>query len=167
MSYSSIYTITELTSPLGPITLISSEKGLSRLLFEPSRRAIQNFKAASIPFNMMKAENSYFAQQLIEYFEGRRKEFTIPLDLEGTSFRKKVWQALLSIPYGKTTSYGRIANQIGNPKSSRAVGQACGANPVPIIVPCHRVLTSSGKMGGYSGGIHIKNALLKLEGVIL
>jgi len=167
MNYLSIYTITEFTSPLGSITLISSEKGLSQLLFEPSCLSIQNFKTASIPFNIVKAEDSNFAQQLIEYFEGKRKEFNIPLDLKGTSFRKKVWSALLSIPYGQTMSYGQIANYIGNPKASRAVGQACGANPVPIIVPCHRVLTSSGKMGGYTGGIHIKNALLKIEGVIL
>lgn len=167
MNYGSIYTITELKSPLGPITLISTEKGLNSLLFEPSYLSIQNFQTASIPLNIINAQDSNAAQQLIEYFEGRRKEFAIPLDLDGTPFRKKVWKALLSIPYGQTMSYGQIASHIGKPKASRAVGQACGANPVPIIVPCHRVLTSSGSLGGYTGGTHIKNALLKLEGVIL
>jgi methylated-DNA-[protein]-cysteine S-methyltransferase len=103
----------------------------------------------------------------MEYFEGRRKAFTIPLDINGTPFHREVWRALLTIPYGKTKSYGQIAQQIGKPRAPRAVGQACGANPIPIIIPCHRVLTSTGKIGGYTGGIDIKNALLKLEGVTL
>jgi O-6-methylguanine DNA methyltransferase len=162
-----IYTITEFTSPLGKITLLSSSKGLCRLLFEPSQPSITNLENASIPYKITHEKDSPTASQLMEYFEGRRKAFTIPLDINGTPFHREVWRALLTIPYGKTKSYGQIAQQIGKPRAPRAVGQACGANPIPIIIPCHRVLTSTGKIGGYTGGIDIKNALLKLEGVTL
>ena len=100
------------------------------------------------------------------YFAGRRKKFSLPLDLRGTEFQKRCWQALLKIPYGKTCSYADIARQVGSPRSFRAVGQANHNNPVAIIVPCHRVVTSDGKLGGYGGGLAMKEKLLRLEGAM-
>ena len=105
-------------------------------------------------------------QQLDEYFHNKRKIFNIPLDIQGTEFQKKVWHELLKSPFGKTVSYKTIAQRIGDIKSIRAVGGANGANPIPIIIPCHRVVNSDGTIGGYSGGIKIKEKLLELEGSI-
>ncbi|MCE1189130.1 MAG: methylated-DNA--[protein]-cysteine S-methyltransferase [Ignavibacteria bacterium] len=101
--------------------------------------------------------------QLLEYFAGTRKTFDIPLDMEGTPFQKKVWKQLTRIPYGKTVSYKDVAVKIKQPEAVRAVGMANGANPVPIIVPCHRVINANGKLGGYSGGLDIKIQLLDME----
>ena len=101
--------------------------------------------------------------QLAEYFSGERKNFDLPLKLSGTEFQVSVLEALLEIPYGETTSYGAIAKQIGRPKAVRAVGAANGRNPIPIIVPCHRVIGSSGDLTGFGGGLDTKEALLRLE----
>jgi methylated-DNA-[protein]-cysteine S-methyltransferase len=101
--------------------------------------------------------------QLTEYFSGQRKDFDLPLTLNGTEFQVSVLEALLEIPYGETTSYGAIAKQIGRPKAVRAVGAANGRNPIPIIVPCHRVIGSSGDLTGFGGGLDTKEALLRLE----
>jgi len=101
--------------------------------------------------------------QLAEYFSGERKDFDLPLKLSGTEFQVSVLEALLEIPYGETTSYGAIAKQIGRPKAVRAVGAANGRNPIPIIVPCHRVIGSSGDLTGFGGGLDTKEALLRLE----
>jgi O-6-methylguanine DNA methyltransferase len=101
--------------------------------------------------------------QLREYFAGRRRQFQLPLDLRGTSFQEEVWKALLEIPYGRTLSYAQLARNIARPKAIRAVGAANGANPVPIIVPCHRVVASGGALGGYGGGLALKKRLLALE----
>jgi len=101
--------------------------------------------------------------QLNEYFDKKRKTFDVPLKLEGTEFQKRDWRELLKIPYGETKSYGEIAKDLGIPKGDRAVGLANNRNPVSIIVPCHRVIGSDGKLVGYGGGLHIKEALLKLE----
>ncbi|MEL7185581.1 MAG: methylated-DNA--[protein]-cysteine S-methyltransferase [Pseudomonadota bacterium] len=102
-------------------------------------------------------------QQLTEYFAGERKEFDLPLSLHGTEFQVSVLEALQEIPYGETTSYGVIAKRIGRPKAVRAVGAANGRNPIPIIVPCHRVIGSSGDLTGFGGGLDTKEALLRLE----
>lgn len=102
-------------------------------------------------------------KQILEYLEGERKEFTLPLLIKGTKFQEKVWNALLQIPYGETRTYGEIAKQIGNEKASRAVGGANHNNPIMIVVPCHRVIGSNKKLVGYAGGLDIKEALLKLE----
>ena len=101
--------------------------------------------------------------QLNEYFAGKRSRFEVPLDLRGTPFQEKVWRALLDIPYGETRTYAQIAAQIGSPSAVRAVGAANGANPVAIIVPCHRVVATGGGLGGYGGGLEIKKRLLALE----
>jgi len=102
--------------------------------------------------------------QLEEYFAGERTEFDVPMELDGTPFQKDVWTELTRIPYGKTISYGELARRVGRPKGPRAVGQANGKNPIPIIVPCHRVLASTG-IGGYGGGLPMKRTLLAVEGV--
>lgn len=102
-------------------------------------------------------------RQLGEYFSGDRREFDIPLDMEGTDFQKKVWHALTEIPYGETRSYGFIAAAIGNPKAARAVGMANNRNPISVIVPCHRVVGADGNLVGYGGGLENKSFLLKLE----
>jgi methylated-DNA-[protein]-cysteine S-methyltransferase len=106
------------------------------------------------------------ARQLQAYFAGDLRVFTLPLDMQGTLFQKRVWSELEKIPYGETRSYMQIASAIGAPKAVRAVGAANGSNPVPIIVPCHRVISSSGKLTGYGGGLPLKQRLLELEGAV-
>ena len=102
-------------------------------------------------------------KQLEEYFSGKRRKFTLPLDLQGTAFDQKVWKATQKIPYGQVRTYKDIAKMIGKPQASRAVGNALGRNPIPILVPCHRVIASNGTLGGYSIGLKIKKSLLNLE----
>lgn len=102
--------------------------------------------------------------ELDEYFNKGRKEFSVPLDIQGTEFQKKVWKELKKIPFGQTKTYKQIAEKIKNPKALRAVGGAIGANPVPIIIPCHRVLNTNGSLGGFSCGLEVKELLLELEG---
>jgi methylated-DNA-[protein]-cysteine S-methyltransferase len=102
-------------------------------------------------------------RQLLEYLDGKRTAFELPLDLRGTPFQRAVWQALLDIPYGQTRSYGDVASALGQPGAMRAVGSANGANPVPLIVPCHRVIAAGGKLGGYGGGLDLKRRLLAME----
>lgn len=101
--------------------------------------------------------------QIAEYLEGRRKEFSVPVRIKGTEFRMRVWEELRRIPYGATITYKQLAERIGNPKAVRAVANACGANPLPIIIPCHRVIASGGRPGGYTGGLDIKLNLLDIE----
>jgi len=105
------------------------------------------------------------ARELEEYFRGERRTFDVPIETKGTPFEEKVWKALREIPYGETRSYGEIAGRIGSPKGARAVGGACGRNPVLIMTPCHRVVGSKGNLTGFTGGLDIKEKLLKLEGV--
>ena len=101
--------------------------------------------------------------QISEYIAGQRKDFSIPLRLEGTEFRLKVWNEMRRIPYGETITYKELARRIGSPDACRAVANACGANPFPILIPCHRVIASGGKTGGYTGGLDIKLRLLEIE----
>ncbi len=104
-------------------------------------------------------------RQLKEYFRGERKTFDVPIQTKGTPFQENVWKALREIPYGETCSYGDIAKKIGCPKGARAVGAACGRNPVLIVTPCHRVVGGNGALTGFTGGLHVKEKLLELEGV--
>lgn len=108
-----------------------------------------------------------YRAQLVEYFSGKREQFTFPLDLRGTDFQKSCWRELLKIPYGQTRSYRQIAEAIGKPKAVRAVGLANGQNPIAIVVPCHRVIASDGTLCGYGGGLRVKEELLRLEGARL
>jgi methylated-DNA-[protein]-cysteine S-methyltransferase len=103
----------------------------------------------------------------LTYLGGKGRAFNLPLDLEGQPrFRMKVWEVLQKIPYGRVRSYGWVARKIGKPKAARAVGGACGANPVPLLVPCHRIVAGDGSLGGFSGGLGVKKRLLRLEGLI-
>jgi len=105
--------------------------------------------------------------QLREYFSRTRREFDLPLDVRGTAFQRAVWAEVAHIPYGATTTYGEIAQRIGRPGAARAVGAAVGANPLPILIPCHRVIGAGGSLTGYGGGLEVKAALLRLEGALL
>ncbi|WP_286262741.1 methylated-DNA--[protein]-cysteine S-methyltransferase [Thalassotalea atypica] len=152
------YTIYD--SPLGEIAITASEQGLTALAFQQG--------ASPIAFNENDEEMpDKFADvvtQLNEYFNGQRTSFELTLAPQGTPFQKKVWQALCQIPCGKTVSYGWIAKKIGNEKAVRAVGTANGANPIALIVPCHRVIGSNQKLTGYAGGLALKAKLLMHEG---
>jgi methylated-DNA-[protein]-cysteine S-methyltransferase len=148
-------------SPVGELKLVASDKGLVAILWEndsPHRVRLSEQVANEKHPVLVETE-----RQLDEYFAGKRKAFSVPLDMRGTRFQQDVWAALLAIPFGETRSYGQLAKQLGNPRASRAVGAANGKNPVSIIVPCHRVIGSSGKLTGFAGGLGTKAHLLNLE----
>ena len=132
-----------------------SEDGLSLLSFVIPRQCQNEGSSTKFARSVLK--------QLNEYFSGKRKVFDLKLDLKGSSFQMKVWKALHSIEYGDTASYGEISKKIKLPNGARAVGGANNRNPIPIIIPCHRVIQSDGKLGGYAGGIELKKALLDIE----
>ena len=146
-------------SPIGRLLLAGDEGGLRLISFPTGSRTRDvepGWMENDAPFVEAK-------RQLVAYFAGELTEFDLPLAPEGTPFQLSVWQALRRIPYGKTVSYGAIAESIGRPSASRAVGAANGANPLPIVVPCHRVIGSTGKLTGFGGGLDTKAALLALE----
>jgi O-6-methylguanine DNA methyltransferase len=147
-------------SPAGPLFLAASTKGLVRLEFEGRE---QKLNRDSIQLQESAPALSPYLQELNEYFAGERREFSFALDLRGTGFQLACWQALLKIPYGETRSYRDIAQAIGHPHAYRAVGMSNNRNPVAIVVPCHRVIASSGSLCGYGGGLDIKRRLLDLE----
>ena len=149
-------------SPVGELKLVASPQGLAAILWEKDSLQRAGFKAAVE--NKKEPVLIEAEKQLKEYFAGKRQKFDLKLDFKGTDFQKKVWKALLSIPFGKTVSYGDIAKKIGSPKAVRAVGAANGKNPIPVIAACHRVIGSSGKLIGYAGGMKTKTILLELEG---
>ena len=147
--------------PLGAMVVAATDKGLAGVWFEGQRHMPDNaaWRVAADHPVLVKATH-----QLAEYFNGQRTHFDLPLDLQGgTSFQQSVWQALLAIPSGATTSYGEISSRIGKPAAVRAVGAAVGRNPVSVIVPCHRVVGRDGALTGYAGGLERKTALLTLE----
>jgi methylated-DNA-[protein]-cysteine S-methyltransferase len=151
-----------ISSPIGRLKLVAGEEGLVAILWDNERpRPVHLADLVENPTHptLLCAE-----RELNEYFSRQRKVFSVALDMRGTSFQKRVWEALLAIPFGETRSYGQIANQLGNPKATRAVGAANGQNPIPIIVPCHRVIGATGKLTGFGGGLEIKDQLLSLEG---
>jgi methylated-DNA-[protein]-cysteine S-methyltransferase len=148
-------------SPVGRLKLVASDEGLVAVLWE-------NDKPNRVRLGAMMADQRHpilldTERQLEQYFAGERKTFSVALDMRGTSFQKNVWEALLAIPFGETRSYGQLAKQLGNSRAMRAVGSANGRNPVSIIVPCHRVIGSSGKLIGFAGGLETKARLLSLE----
>ncbi|MEO6085332.1 MAG: methylated-DNA--[protein]-cysteine S-methyltransferase [Umezawaea sp.] len=150
---------TTIDSPVGPLTLVSAGEGLSGLYMAEQRHrpAPETFgEPDPVPF-------AAAIEQLGEYFDGGRTEFDLPLSLRGTPFQRSVWGELTKIPYGETISYGELAARLGNPAASRAVGLANGKNPVGIVVPCHRVVGSTGDLTGYGGGIERKRHLLAFE----
>jgi len=148
-----------MASPLGPLLLAADDSGLHQILFARDGKAAapdSNWQQSSTPF-------SETVRQLEAYFSGRLKSFNLLLAPQGTPFQQRVWTELCAISYGETISYGELARRIGNPNASRAVGLANGSNPIPIIIPCHRVIGSNGKLTGYGGGLPIKEKLLALE----
>jgi methylated-DNA-[protein]-cysteine S-methyltransferase len=148
-------------TPVGELKLVANDRGLMAVLWENDDPARVKLPAAEE--NPQHPILKQAEQQLREYFKGERKKFTIPLEMFGTDFQKKVWQALLTIPFGETRSYGELAKQIRKPSASRAVGAANGRNPVSILVPCHRVIGASGKLTGFAGGLEAKAKLLSIE----
>lgn len=152
-------------SPIGRLEILASEKGITEIRFAggaPKKTGTGKApaKKPARPANPILAA---CVRELDEYFAGRRTEFTVPLDLEGTPFRKKVWAKLLKVPCGWTTTYGELAKAVGRPGASRAVGGANHHNPVSIIVPCHRVVGAGGSLTGYGGGLARKRWLLEHE----
>jgi methylated-DNA-[protein]-cysteine S-methyltransferase len=141
-------------SPFGPLTLIGGPKGLQGLYFPGRSPALDERDKHT---ELLAAAT----QQLEEYFLGRRTTFELPLDFRGTPFQRSVWSALRRIPYGATTTYGALARELAS--EPRAVGAAVGATPIPIVIPCHRVIGSDGSLTGYGGGLHRKRALLDFE----
>ena len=151
------YTLTD--SPVGEILLLATEKGLSALVFQDGDAAID------LPKDAIHAPSQFdqTIKQLAQYFEKKRTHFDLPLDPQGTKFQKQVWQALTQVKFGKTQSYQWLANKINNPKAVRAVGGANGKNPIALIIPCHRIIGSNGKLTGYAGGLTLKEKLLHHE----
>jgi methylated-DNA-[protein]-cysteine S-methyltransferase len=153
---------THYESPLGSMIVAATARGLAGVWFEGQRHLPDHAKWP------VQAEHPVLRQaqvQLAEYFAGRRSSFDLPLDLQGgTAFQRSVWDALLAIPRGGTTSYGMLSRSIGQPAAVRAVGAAVGRNPLSIVVPCHRVVGADGSLTGYAGGLERKTALLQLEG---
>ncbi|MDD3492195.1 MAG: methylated-DNA--[protein]-cysteine S-methyltransferase [Candidatus Thermoplasmatota archaeon] len=144
-------------APWGDIFMVFTERGITRLCLTEQR--FREEYGEGLPRQM----HGEAQRQLGGYFAGRRQQFTLPLAMRGTPFQGRVWQALLAIPYGQTRPYGWVAERIGVPGAGRAVGNAVGANPIPIVVPCHRVVRGDGSLGGYHYGPEMKRRLLDLE----
>jgi methylated-DNA-[protein]-cysteine S-methyltransferase len=150
----------EADSPLGQLLYVASEHGLRGIYFEQHK----HFRGKGVWTNA--PEHPVLQQamrEMQEFFDGKREQFDVPLDLQGTPFQQAVWQALMRIPFGDTISYGEHAQRVGKPDAARAVGAAIGRNPVSIIVPCHRVVAGNGNITGYAGGLERKRALLAFE----
>ncbi len=157
-----IYTVME--SPVGPLSVAGDDTGLRFILFPAGRRG------AGVQPDWRQSNCGVVTEavrQLCAYFAGRLTRFNLPLAPEGTAFQRTVWRELEKIPYGEVLSYGELANRIGKPKASRAVGAANGLNPIPIVIPCHRVIGSDGRLTGYGGGLPIKEKLLALERAVV
>ncbi len=150
---------TLMKSPIGPLLLAGDETGLRLVHFASGRRP----KSPQRDWTEDRSPFREAIRQLEEYFEGKLKDFDLPLALEGTQFQLLVWRNLRKIPYGETVSYGQLARRIGSPDAARAVGLANGSNPIPIIIPCHRVIGSNGDLTGFGGGLPVKKKLLSLE----
>jgi methylated-DNA-[protein]-cysteine S-methyltransferase len=150
---------TQIASPLGVLLLAADDSGLRHIMFASEVQPPRPDPA----WRQDAAPLTETIRQLQAYFAGDLENFNLPLAPEGTPFQMEVWQRLRDIPYGQTISYGELARRIGNPKASRAVGLANGSNPIPIVIPCHRVIGSNGKLTGYGGGLPIKEKLLALE----
>lgn len=154
-------TTAQMNSPVGELVIVASDAGLRAILWPSERDGRVTFAEPTA-----KGEHPIIEQtisQLEEYLAGERKDFDLPLDLVGTDFQKEVWAGLAKIPYGETQSYGELANELNKPGAARAVGAATGRNPISIVVPCHRLVGSSGKLTGFAGGIDTKRWLLDHE----
>ncbi|RXR05383.1 methylated-DNA--[protein]-cysteine S-methyltransferase [Pseudoxanthomonas composti] len=150
-------------SPVGALLIAASDAGLHGIEFPENRHPLRRTPGWHEGDHPM---IDLARRQLEEYFAGRRQQFTLPLAPAGTDFQRKVWNTLAAIPFGSTWSYGQLALRVGKPSASRAVGAANGRNPLPIVLPCHRVIGSSGAMTGFGGGLPTKEFLLRLEGAL-
>jgi len=151
---------TYLDTPIGTLLIAGDDAALERIAFPRRGKAVKPEPGWQ---ESPRGPVGEAAQQLREYFAGKRTGFDLPLAPEGTAFQRSVWRQLQEIPYGRTISYGELARRVGNPKASRAVGSANGANPLPIVIPCHRVIAGDGTLGGFGGGLPTKQTLLALE----
>ena len=155
---------TTIDSPIGPLGLVATDEGLRAVSWRGDETSVK------LPDDMVEDPDHPIlrqaAHQLGEYFDGNRTSFDMPLDLRGTPFQEAAWRALGDIPYGSTRSYGEQAALIGRPKAVRAIGQANGRNPVPIVLPCHRVIGADGSLTGFGGGLDLKTQLLQHEGAL-
>ena len=151
-------------TPLGPLTALACDAGLMGLWFDYQQHAPGTLDA---PVDDAQRWIAQARDELDLYFAGRLREFKVALAPQGTAFQEAVWRRLCAIRCGDTTSYGRIAREVGSPQASRAVGAAVGRNPITVIVPCHRVIGENGTLTGYAGGLHRKQALLDIEGIVL
>lgn len=149
----------KMNSKIGPMYLVASDKGLHGVFWKETKAPFRNKQHQGRAVEILIEAQT----QLEQYLDGQRRSFDLPLDVQGTSFQKQVWNELSKIPYGKTYSYSDIAKKIKNDKAVRAVGTANGRNPLSLIVPCHRVIAADGTLGGYAGGLPIKEKLLRLE----
>jgi methylated-DNA-[protein]-cysteine S-methyltransferase len=163
MSTNGAIHFTRVDTPHGPLLIAASDEGLVRINFQrgthPLTPELLWVEEREPKHKVLKAA----ARQFRDYFAGKRQDFDLPLAPEGTDFQRKVWKALERIPYGRTITYGELARRVGKPDAARAVGAANGANPLPVIVPCHRVIGADGSLTGYGEGLPIKAALLELE----
>ena len=152
---------------IGPVRLAATDAGLCKIaLGEETPEAFAAWLARWVGPAALAPQAALLqrtVEQLNAYLAGRLRDFDLPLDLRGTPFQRAVWQAVAGVPYGQTATYGQIAAQIGSPGAARAVGAANGANPLPVVIPCHRILGSDGALRGYGGGLHVKQYLLSLE----
>ena len=152
--------------PWGPIWLASTSSGICWISLREGRGAIERGLTCRIPGCTLREDPGAFGEairQMEEYFRGERHHFSLAMAPMGTEFQLRVWKALQEVPYGQTQSYREIAVRVGRPQAARAVGQAVGKNPLPILIPCHRVIQSNGGMGGFTGGLDLKSDLLALE----
>ncbi len=159
-------TYTHTGCPLGQLLVAATQHGICALYMgdthdELKDKLLQAFLGSTL--NRNDTALQHWVGTLIQYLNGQQQQLDIPVDMQGTDFQQRVWNALHTIPYGQTRSYSEIANQIQQPKAFRAVAHACGSNPVPLIIPCHRVVRSDGSLGGYGSGIERKQALLEME----
>jgi methylated-DNA-[protein]-cysteine S-methyltransferase len=163
---SAVYTVVE--TDVGPVRLAATDEGLCKIaLGMETPESFASWLARHVGPATQEAESRLLtraATQLNAYLDDDLREFDLPLDLRGTSFQRSVWRAVADVRYGQTVTYSEIAARIGRPNAIRAVGAANGANPLPILIPCHRVIGRDGTLRGYGGGLHIKEALLSLEG---
>jgi O-6-methylguanine DNA methyltransferase len=147
---------------------LANDEGILNLIWSPDQKEVEENlpKIADLEVGAAVRRNlERLRREIAEYHSGTRKKFTVQAAPQGTEFQQKVWQALLGIPYGKSMTYGELADQIGHPGASRAVGSACGKNPVPIVIPCHRLLAANKKLGGFGFGLEEKRRLLRHEGI--
>ena len=160
--------ISQLNSPIDTLYLASSDKGVVCISFSGKENPMKDLEklVPDMELEENTSKNKKVIRQLKDYFSGTRKDFDLPLHMIGTEFQKLVWRQLCQVPFGKTASYKEIAEKIGKPKAMRAVGQANHRNPIPIIIPCHRIIGANGHLVGFGGGLDKKRFLLSHEGVL-